>query len=315
MDIDILAEDLAFPEGPVVCDDGSVIVVEIRSQQITRIRKDGSRHVVAKVEGGPNGLAFGPDGALYCCNNGGSRWGRPPGLTDHAPVGAADDYRNGWIERIDLSTGKVERLYEACDGIPLAGPNDIAFDKGGGFWFSDRGKDLADHERHGGLYYARPDGSSIVRVVYGLGLNGVGLSPDGATVYAAVTMQRVIMAFAASTEGAAAVRGGHPTGTQGRGIFAGRVVASFPGRQLLDSLAIEAGGVIAQAKVLEDAGIARVDPNSGASQTVPFPDLVPTNIAFGGADMKDAYVTLSGTGRLARTRWPTPGLRLPFNGA
>ena len=45
MDITIVADDLQFPEGPVVCDDGSVILVELRRQQITRIRKDGSSHV------------------------------------------------------------------------------------------------------------------------------------------------------------------------------------------------------------------------------------------------------------------------------
>ena len=35
-----------------------------------------------------------------------------------------------------------------------------------------------------------------------------------------------------------------------------------------------------------------------------------TNICWGGADLMDAYVTLSGTGRLAKRRWPRPGLRL-----
>jgi gluconolactonase len=29
--------------------------------------------------------------------------------------------------------------------------------------------------------------------------------------------------------------------------------------------------------------------------------------------MRDAYVTLSGTGKLAKVRWPDPGLRLNFN--
>jgi gluconolactonase len=38
-----------------------------------------------------------------------------------------------------------------------------------------------------------------------------------------------------------------------------------------------------------------------------------TNIAFGGADMRDAYITLSSTGRLVRMRWPEPGLKLAFN--
>ena len=38
-----------------------------------------------------------------------------------------------------------------------------------------------------------------------------------------------------------------------------------------------------------------------------------TNICFGGADMRDAWITAAGTGRLYKTRWPRPGLRLNFN--
>jgi gluconolactonase len=29
--------------------------------------------------------------------------------------------------------------------------------------------------------------------------------------------------------------------------------------------------------------------------------------------MRDAYVTLSGTGKIVKARWPRPGLRLNFN--
>jgi gluconolactonase len=45
---------------------------------------------------------------------------------------------------------------------------------------------------------------------------------------------------------------------------------------------------------------------------VKMPDVYPTNICFGGRDMKTAYITLSGTGQLAATDWPEPGLRLNF---
>jgi gluconolactonase len=38
-----------------------------------------------------------------------------------------------------------------------------------------------------------------------------------------------------------------------------------------------------------------------------------TNICFGGADMRDAWITASGTGKLYKCRWPRPGLKLNFN--
>jgi gluconolactonase len=313
-EIEIIADDLQFPEGPVVCDDGSILVVEIRRRQITRIRKDGRKQAVASVEGGPNGAAFGPDGALWVCNNGGFAWARRPGTDNIIPAGTPPDYQHGWIERIDTATGKAERVYEGCDGVPLSAPNDIVFDSSGGFWFTDQSRDMGRYALHGGLYYARADGGSIRRMVYALGLNGVGLSPDGATVYAAETQRRVILAFPAVRESDATAQGAIPA-VLGHGPSTGRLVASFPGRQLLDSLAIEGDGTIAQATVGEAPGIARVDPPSGRVTLAPMPDRLPTNIAFGGQDLRDAYVTLSESGRLARIRWPAPGLRLAFGGA
>ena len=70
----VIASDLDFPEGPVVLPDGSVLLVEIRAQQLTRVWPGGRKQVVAKIPGGPNGAAIGPDGQCYVCNNGGFGW-------------------------------------------------------------------------------------------------------------------------------------------------------------------------------------------------------------------------------------------------
>ena len=68
----VIADDLWFPEGPVWVGDGSLLVVEIRRQTLTRIWLDGRKSIVAKLGGGPNGAALGPDGYCYVVNNGGS---------------------------------------------------------------------------------------------------------------------------------------------------------------------------------------------------------------------------------------------------
>jgi gluconolactonase len=39
-------------------------------------------------------------------------------------------------------------------------------------------------------------------------------------------------------------------------------------------------------------------------------DILTTNICFGGDDLRTAYLTLSGTGRLASVPWDWPGLEL-----
>src|SRR4051812_50035043 len=75
----VIATGLEFPEGPVVMPDGSVVLVEIRGRRLTRVWPDGRKEVVAKIPGGPNGAAMGPDGKCYICNNGGFCWGSPRG--------------------------------------------------------------------------------------------------------------------------------------------------------------------------------------------------------------------------------------------
>ena len=81
-------------------------------------------------------------------------------------------------------------------GHKLSAPNDLVFDRQGGFYFTDLGKRYAHQRDHGGLYYALPDGSKIVELVHPmLSPNGVGLSPDEKTVYVADTESSRLFAF------------------------------------------------------------------------------------------------------------------------
>src|SRR5947207_839904 len=144
MTIREIATGLKFPEGPVAMDDGSVIVVEIAAGRITRVKPDEKTQTVAKPGGGPNGLAVGTDGALYVCNNGGSfEFTKRQGLLipGHAPPA----HTGGRIERVDIASGKVEVVYDSCDGERLIAPNDIVFDNVGGFWFTDHGSTTHHH--------------------------------------------------------------------------------------------------------------------------------------------------------------------------
>ena len=70
----VIAQDLGFPEGPVVMPDGSIIIVEMRIGLISRVTPDGKKSLVCEIGGGPNGLALGPGGKMYVCNNGGVKW-------------------------------------------------------------------------------------------------------------------------------------------------------------------------------------------------------------------------------------------------
>ena len=302
MDLQLVAEGLQFPEGPVAMADGSIILTEIKAGVLSRITADGKRTVFAETGGGPNGAAVGPDNAIYVTNNGGSfEWLDQGGLTIPGPT--PPSHTGGYIQRVDLATGAITTVYDSCDGRRLIGPNDLVFDKTGGMWFTDHGASTPEGRRYGALYYARPDGSKIVRHRdHIISPNGVGLSPDETVVYAADTQLGRLWAFDISAPGEL---------SPPPGFAPGRVICNLPGYQLLDSLAVEAGGKVCVATII-NGGITAFDPD-GSTEHFPVPDLVTTNICFGGDDMRDAWITASSTGRLYKCRWPRPGLKLNFN--
>ena len=302
MDMQLVTDGLEFPEGPIAMADGSIILTEIRRGVLTRVAPDGTKSVFAETGGGPNGAAVGPDNAIYVTNNGGSiRWLDMDGLTMPGPT--PPSHTGGSIQRIDLATGAVTTVYDSCDGKRLTGPNDLVFDKTGGFWFTDHGCSTPEGRKFGALYYARPDGSKIVRARgHFVSPNGVGLSPDETVVYMADTNLGRLWAFDVTSPGELKLP---------EGFIPGRVICNLPGYQFLDSLAVEAGGKVCVATIF-NGGITAFDPD-GSTEHFAFPDMVTTNICFGGADMRDAWITCSSTGKLFKCRWPRPGLKLNYN--
>jgi gluconolactonase len=84
----------------------------------------------------------------------------------------------------------------------------------------------------------------------------------------------------------------------------------MPDLQYFDSLAVTASGNVTVATI-RNGGITTITPE-GEARHVAFPDPFVTNICFGGGDMMDAWVTMSGTGKLAWCRWAEPGLALNY---
>ncbi len=300
-DIVVLASGLGFPEGPVAMPDGSVILGEISAGRVTRVAPDGGKSEIGHAGGGPNGIAVGPDGALYVCNNGGNAYAGGGFLS----TGPAADYAGGSIQRIDLATSETRTLYSHVDGHRLSAPNDIVFDAHGGFYFTDLGKRRDRDRDHGGLYYALPDGSKITEIAYPIVTpNGIGLSPDGCVVYVADTETSRLYAY--DIEAPGVVRHNPFPAPNG-----GRLVCGLPGFQRFDSLAVEASGNICVATLIT-GHITVIAPDGAVVRQVKMPDVYPTNICFGGPDRKTAFITLSGVGQLVRMEWPEPGLKLNF---
>ena len=295
-EVEVVCEGLAFPEGPVELPGGAVAVVEMMAGRVSRIDRDGAVSVLAEVGGGPNGAAIGPDGALYVCNNGGMTRDRIPPC----------------IQRVDPATGDFQVLYSYGDEVGLVSPNDLVFDAAGGFWFTDFGGDA--------IYYAQADGSAIRRVVSRVPApNGIGLSPDGDVLYWAQTYTRQVHRRLVAGPGQIIESPPHSLVPLLRGQTPDpwTLLVGLPGREELDSLAVDSAGAVCVGTLL-DGGITVVDPSGGGVEKYTLPDNLAdgavTNICFGGADLRTALITCSVSGRLVSCRWPRPGLRLAYQG-
>ena len=291
---------LQFPEGPVAMPDGSVILTELFASRLTRVAPDGTKTTVAEINGSPNGLAVGPDGALYLCNNGNAFTPLNAGGLMYPGPFDESRYIGGRIQRVDIATGTVTDLYTHCGETQLRAPNDIVFDKQGGFYFTDHGTRSERSADRTGIYYAKPDGSFIEEVAFPTdGPNGIGLSPDEKTLYWAETHTGRVYQRAITSPGKLAPPD------------ASTVLCGLPGYQLLDSLAVDGDGNVCVATIV-NGGITVISPQGEVLQHIAVDDRITTNICFGGPDYQTAYITASSTGRLLAMKWPYKGLKLNY---
>lgn len=329
MEMRFVAEGLNFPGGPLVLPDGDVVVAEIGGA-LVRIGRDGKRSPLADVGGSPTGTAFGPDGAIYVCNNGAARVVRerlPDGRTAYRPPhpGELAPGIGGQIQRVTLD-GKVSTIHQSCEGRALMAPTGLVFDREGHFYFSDSGRfdgpvrdpGVSTESKHlsvlrmagamtrnaaGSVYYASADGRMIREVLHPLASpNGVALSPDETTLYVAESGTGRLWAFQVSAPGQLGKR---------------RCLGVAPGARPLnfswcEGLAIDAEANVLTATVV-NGGVTTFSSHGHQIEHVSTGDPFTTSMCFGGADRRTLFVTLGGSGRLvAYDAWPTRGHKPNF---
>ncbi|UCF94882.1 MAG: SMP-30/gluconolactonase/LRE family protein [Desulfobacterales bacterium] len=108
---------LSVPEGPVLLDDQSWLVVEMGPDKgcVTCISADGMNHRILARTGRPNGLAIDRDGYIWVAES------EPPALLRMS------------------RDGRYEVFLNECQGEPFLWPNDLAFGPDGMLYLTDSG--------------------------------------------------------------------------------------------------------------------------------------------------------------------------------
>lgn len=156
----LIADGLAFPEGPAFAPDGSLWCVELKAGTLVQVRDDVERF---EVGGAPNGVAIAVDGSIWFC-----------------------DAEQCSIRR--WSNGRAETVCDSIDGEPLYKPNDLCFDGAGNLIFTCPGDSRT--EPLGYVCCLRPDGA-LDRIAAGLYFPN-GLALDGDVLYIAETYRHRI---------------------------------------------------------------------------------------------------------------------------
>jgi len=292
-----LTDNLDFPESPIACDDGSVLVSEIAAGRITRVHPGGVTETVGETGGGPNGVGRLPDGRLVVCQNGGSRFGIGPWPYEFEgcvqlfrPVGPPEDPVTPQLQIIEhdgrVNTLTTEFTTRSGKTLSLVRPSDICVDSVGGFYVTDGGTVRGRNRSVTGLLYGTVDGV-LNEIVYPLEMpNGVALSPDGELLYVAETRTRRIWEFELEKPGVVRRARGLATVPSGGPLNVGGA----------DGLCVDRTGRILVA-TLGVGGITIFSRAGDLLGAIPADDPMTTNLTL-SADEETLYMTLASSGRL-----------------
>lgn len=262
-----LAAD-SFIEGPSFDRNGNLYIVDIPYGRIFRISPAGEFTLVAEYDGEPNGLKIAREGRIVIT-----------------------DYRHG-LMTLDPASGKVSSLLERRWSERFKGVNDLVFASNGDIYFTDQGQ-TGMHDPTGRVYRLRVDGAldQIVNTVPSP--NGLVLNGSEQILYVAATRGNAIWRIPLMPDGTASKVG----------IFI-QLSGSLGGP---DGLAMDEQDNLA----IAHAGLGTVWIFSRLGEPLyrlrSCQGLATTNLAYGGADNRNLYITESETGCVLVARLPVAG--------
>jgi gluconolactonase len=245
-----------FIEGPSFDREGNLYLVDIAFGRVFKIQPSGDVDVVAQWDGEPNGLKIHQDGRII--------------ITDH---------KCGLLT-VNPDTGEVLPILERYMTERFRGLNDLFIARDGSIYFTDQGQSNI-LEPTGRVYRMSPEGKLEKLFDNVPSPNGIALSPNERQLYVAVTRTNSIWKSALSPD----------NGLTRTGLFIQMSGGTGP-----DGMAIDQAGNLAVAH----AGGGKVWLFSPLGELILRIDApvghMTTNVAYGGLDNKNLYITESDTG-------------------
>ncbi|MEM7250248.1 MAG: SMP-30/gluconolactonase/LRE family protein [Pseudomonadota bacterium] len=257
----------SFLEGPSFDRDGNLYLVDIPYGRILKLDVTGAFTVVTRYHGQPNGLKIHPDGRLFVA-----------------------DYLLGIME-VDPISGNVSPFI-GRDRIPnFKGCNDLVFAANGELYFTDQGM-TGLHDPTGRLYRFNRASRLECLIDNIPSPNGLVLDPSEEVLYLAVTRANAVWRVPFLLDG-----------SPGKvGLF-----AQFQGPGGPDGLAMDSAGNLS----VVQHGSGKVWLLSPLAEPIAVvhscAGLDVTNLAYGGSDNRELFITESRSGTVLKTELTTPG--------
>jgi gluconolactonase len=260
-------ETHSFLEGPSFDRDGNLYVVDIAFGAIYRISTQGDVTMIANTDGEPNGLKIHRDGRIFIA-----------------------DHKHGLL-LLDPETGATTPEVTRFRTESFKGLNDLFFSRSGDLYFTDQGQ-TGLQDPSGRVYRRRADGALECLLNNVPSPNGIVLNPSETLLYVAATRGNSIWRGMMLADGS----------ITRVGIFIQMTGGTGP-----DGLAIDQQGNL----FVAHAGLGAVWMFSPRGEPLMRIDSCAghntTNIAFGGKDNRDLYITESETGSILVARMDIPG--------
>lgn len=260
----------SYIEGPAFDRDGNLYIVDIAFGLIYQINPQGQVKLLVEYDGEPNGLKIHRDGRIFVA-----------------------DHKNG-LMLFDPVSGSIKPFIERFKTESFKGLNDLVFSKQGKLYFTDQGQSgLQDPS--GRVFCLDMQGNLGCLLNNVPSPNGIALNPAENFLYIAATRANSVWRAMLLSDGSITRVGNFIQLSGGSGP---------------DGLAVDQEGNL----YVAHAGLGSVWKFSAQGEPLlrirSCAGMMTTNLAFGGKDNQDLFITESESGSILLARMDTPGLTL-----